>query len=278
MDSLIHLDIAGLCTTLDIADHAMRAQVRERYMPFVVRDAPSAMHVTVHVVSDARFVTPRKGPWVIETAQVEERLTYRSYYDAGWMDFARGEAQLQIAPEATLENFLRVLYAHLVLHAGGLLLHAAGVVRNDDAFVFFGPSGSGKSTSARLSFDAGYTVLSDDLVIVRRCADRYRVYGVPFRGTEHVAPLTRADAELAGLFALRQSNAHVVMPLSSAEAVTQLVRVVPFVMSVPSASAQVIAQCTDVAQRVCVGALYFRKDVEFWRKIDEYVALVPSAA
>lgn len=47
---------------------------------------------------------------------------------------------------------------------GGVPLHAAGIVRDGRADVFFGPSGAGKSTLAALSRDP---LLSDELVAVR---------------------------------------------------------------------------------------------------------------
>ena len=278
MDSLITLDIAGIATTLDIADAAMARQVRERFGPFVVRAGQAPMQVAVEVVPGARFATPRAGGWVVDTVQDGERLSYRSVYDAGWIDFARGQALLQIAPETSLENFIRVLYAHLVLRDGGLLLHAAGALKNGAGYVFFGPSGSGKSTSARLSQGAGCTVLGDDLVVVRRQGERYQVHGVPFRGSERFVPLTRADAPLAGLFALRKAEVHAVQALSGPAAVAQLVRVAPFVIAQPDSGARVMALCADLAQRTFVGELRFRKDEAFWRLIDEQVALVPSPA
>ena len=278
MDSLITLDIAGIATTLEIADPAMCRQVRERFGPFVVRAGPAPMRVAVEVVPGARFAAPRASGWVVDTVQDGERLSYRSVYDAGWIDFARGQAFLQIAPETSIENFIRVLYAHLVLRDGGLLLHAAGVVKNGGGFVFFGPSGSGKSTSARLSQGAGCTVLSDDLVIVRRHGECYHVHGVPFRGSERFVPLTRTDAPLLGLFALRKADAHTLQPLPVPAAVAQLVRVAPFVIAQADNGARVMALCADLAQRTFVGELRFRKDADFWRLIDEQVALVPSAA
>ncbi len=278
MDTLITLEIAGLASAFDIADAAMRERVRERYGPFVTRPGTALMRVRVEGLPGARFATTRDGTWPIETTQDGARLRYRSFYDAGWIDFARGEAFLQIAPEQDIENFVRVLYAHLVLRSGGLLLHAAGVVKNGCGFVFFGPSGSGKSTSARLSQAAGYTVLSDDLVIVRRQGADFRVFGVPFRGSERFVPLTSVDAPLEALFALGKADAHALASLSLPAAVARLARVAPFVMAQPDTSARVIGLCLDLAHRTFVGELHFRKDAEFWRLIDEHAAVISGAA
>ena len=63
-----------------------------------------------------------------------------------------------------VEYFLRVIYALLVFQAGGLLFHAAGIVRDGQCYLFFGHSGSGKTTVARLS--STDLVLNDDLVVL----------------------------------------------------------------------------------------------------------------
>jgi hypothetical protein len=62
-----------------------------------------------------------------------------------------------------LEIALRVALSCRLPLVGGVPLHAAGLVIDGRAAVFFGPSGAGKSTLAGLS---PYPVLSDELVAV----------------------------------------------------------------------------------------------------------------
>ncbi|MGV8038666.1 MAG: hypothetical protein AB2L07_00795 [Thermoanaerobaculaceae bacterium] len=67
----------------------------------------------------------------------------------------------------------------LLVRRRGLLLHAAGVVLGDRAFLFVGPCGAGKSTAARL---AGGRLLSDDLVTVTEVMDRPIAHSTTFGG------------------------------------------------------------------------------------------------
>jgi hypothetical protein len=76
---------------------------------------------------------------------------------------ARGRLWRGESGSAGLRATLRAALSSRLPIAGGLPLHAAGVVLGDEAFVFFGPSGAGKSTLA--SFAPG-PVLSDELIAV----------------------------------------------------------------------------------------------------------------
>ena len=277
MHDTLGLDIAGLCVALQIADQETYARTRETYAEFLSQVAP-ACTVRVELRPGADFVPRHAGSWDIETALAGDRLSYRSYDDAGDVDFQTGTGLLALAPGAGAENFLRVLYAHLCARSGGLLLHAAGVIRDGRGHVFFGRSGSGKSTTARLSRAAGCTVLSDDLVILRKVEGVFRVFGVPFRGTAMEIPRTRADAPLAGLYALVKAPQHALVPLDRPHAVAALTRSVPFVMAAPLSGNAVIAFCADLARTVHPAELHFRKDDGFWKVIDESSESVSRAA
>ena len=264
-ESAVHINIADIPVTLEIADPAKRADVRERYAAFLADDGAPQVTIRVEVNAEACFIPMGRGPWIIEVSYDRSRLNYRSHLDAGWIDFERGEGFLEIDPKADVENFLRVLYANLCLRASGLLLHAAGVVRGAEGFVFFGPSGSGKTTVARLSL--GDTILSDDLVILKMNADTVRVYGVPFRGDFPEAPRVNVSAVLCGLFTLIKAPEHKVAPMERPEAIARLLSCVPFVMVDAASTERALGICAQIAERVPVCALRFRPDPGFWREI-----------
>jgi hypothetical protein len=203
-------------------------------------------------------------PIVIRTQNNAGRISFESHNEKGWVDRAAGLGQLTLRADGDPENFLRVLYAWLVLEQPGLLLHAAGVISNGKGYVFFGHSGSGKTTTARFSLGLGKTVLSDDLVIIKKRGDRFWLYGVPFRGDFPEAPRVNADAELAGIFALVQDTEHRIEPMAMPEAVGRLVSCAPFVMAQPASSARVMEASTALATSVPVRALHFRRDPGFW--------------
>ncbi|MCA9537284.1 MAG: hypothetical protein KC620_00265 [Myxococcales bacterium] len=87
-----------------------------------------------------------------------------------------------------------------LLPRGGLLVHAAGVVVDEAAWLLPGPSGAGKSTAARGGFAR---VLSDERVAVRREAGGWRAFGTPWWSGGQTSRLDAGSAPLAVLAELR---------------------------------------------------------------------------
>jgi hypothetical protein len=110
--------------------------------------------------------------------------------------------------------------------------------------------------------------LSDDLVIIKKQAARFSVFGVPFRGDLPEAPRTNAVADLQGLFALVKYSEHRISPMPAPEAVARLSACLPFVLT-HSANAQRVTEiCADLSAAVPVRKLFFRRDDKFWEVID----------
>ena len=264
------ISIADWAVTLhlDDCDAATRARIAARYAAFRAPAAPPLLSVRVRVEPGDDFI-PIAGvkTWQIRTAARDGRIEFESHFEKGWVDRAAGQGELVLRPRGDIENYLRVLYAWFCLDHDSLLLHACGIIRDGRGYVFFGPSGSGKTTTATLS--SAHTILSDDLVIVKKIADEYRVFGVPFRGDLPEAPRTNAAAELRGVFALVKETRHYLTPLALPAAVAQLARCVPFVMAQPEHARRVTEICFDLATHVPVRTLHFCRDAGFWQVIDD---------
>jgi hypothetical protein len=264
----IRIEIAGMSIALLVDDPAASQRIREQYASFLAEGGVPELRIRVHVEEGDTFVPLDPGPWVIETVFENGRLDYASYLEKGFVDLLSGDGRLVLRPNASIENFLRVVYAWLCLGYQGLLLHASGVLREGKAFVFFGYSGSGKSTIAGLA--AGHTVLSDDMVIIKKENGTYYAYGVPFRGAGQEAPRTNAKGELKGLFRLRKGPEHRVEPLRPATAISELLADLPFVVKPDGNIGAVMAIAQDVVRTLPVAELFFRRDTGFWSVIDDY--------
>jgi HprK-related kinase B len=76
-------------------------------------------------------------------------------------------------------NLVNACYAKVVLDRGHVLLHAAGVSRDERAVVLAGPPGAGKSSAALHLVDAGLQFLSNDRVLARAAEGRVAALGYP---------------------------------------------------------------------------------------------------
>ncbi len=57
--------------------------------------------------------------------------------------------------------------AYILQYHGYLVLHGSAVLMKDAAVIFSGPSGAGKSTLARACLQQGYSLITDDLVVIK---------------------------------------------------------------------------------------------------------------
>ncbi len=257
---MIKIEIANICVGLKLDDAETAQRILDRYADFLSSDGTPEVTVRAEVRDE---VSERIINWSFQN----EKLSFQFRCVSGQIDMAIKQGHLLMTPHGRIENFLRLFYAWNCLHHGAILFHSAGMIKDGKAFLFFGPSGSGKTTIARLSLD--YTVLSDDLVIIKRENSTYIAYGVPFRGAMPEAPRTNAKAVLHGLFRLKKDTQHFTKRLSHPQAVAELVSCVPFVMEDPIMSQKVMDICAELATSVPVKELHFRRDKGFWRMIDE---------
>lgn len=184
----------------------------------------------------------------------------------------RGEpirAILALTPEDQLnaiENFLRVVSAYRVLRKGGLLLHSAGLVVDEQAYLFAGRSGAGKTTLTRKAHQAGAGILSDDINIALPDENgSFRAYPVPFAGDFGQTPdrLAPGGYPLAALCVLEQGGAAALEPLSNAAAAARLVSASPFVNADPYQAAELLEVAATLVHQVPVRKLISRREDDF---------------
>lgn len=187
---------------------------------------------------------------------------------------------LQLAtghPGLTLQGidyFLRAAVTLLAFQSGGLLLHAAGLVRTGSAYLFIGPSGAGKTTVTRLSnaFDESIIPLSDDLVVVLPGPGALRASATPFwnpgSSPSPAPPAAPASFIVKQVLRLVQDTQVRVESLSQAQAAAELLACVPLLPLSPEAVPALFARCLAFTQVVPVARLHFRKEPSFWDMID----------
>jgi hypothetical protein len=271
------LDIAGLTIRLEGLSDGQAEWIDRRYGVFARDGVAGRPLLTVKVTQGSAGgylqLAPASEIYRLVVEREKQRVAAWSYRFAGWFDTAAGTGCLALcegdgrSTESSLENFLRVAYAHLALEAGGFLFHAAGVVKRGWAYLFFGPSGSGKTTVSTLS--VGARVVSDDLILVLPGKDqRHEAVSIPFRGHMAELPESQASFPIAGFYRLVQDTEVRLVPLERARAVSEVVGSLPFVTDRAENGIQILDAVGRAVQGSPAFRLHFRKDATFWQVVE----------
>ena len=276
--SALSLSIGPIRITLDGLSARQASWMSDRHAPFV--SAPvSTPHVSINLQRagvDAFLKLPTSGTsefYRMGRRTSGRRYFFWSYEFAGWIDSSSRRAQLALVREEGpifergLENFLRVITATFILDHGGFLLHGAGVVRVDRAYVFFGPSGVGKTTVTR--FSPGDVILSDDLTLVVPRDGVFEATGIPFGMAHHRVPDTRESFPIVSMNRLVQSDDVRQERIRGARALGEVGSCLPFVMQDPKQAAKALQVVGEALRSLPVFRLHFRRDDQFWSVVQE---------
>jgi hypothetical protein len=233
------LSIGGLVGHFEMVDApaVFMDQVRARYGAFAMPVASIALRDFSLRLAFRSATTLKQGarpPWETNPLTVDVAdsdiaidrwdLSVRVSRGPGRRHRApyRGEGHCELNPYA-LDCILRVMWATLLPRMGGLLVHGCGLRHAEVAFVFAGQSGAGKTTLARKAPDAD-DVLCDELTVLRRLDDGWRVYGTPFWGDFARGGISMRGWPLRTLAFLEHARTDkaTVVPITSAEASLRL--------------------------------------------------------
>jgi hypothetical protein len=162
-----------------------------------------------------------------------------------------------------IENFLRVLAAHVLVVEGGALLHSAAVLSAGEAHLFVGPSGAGKSTISHLARAAGRSVVSDDLNVV---TPGFALSGSSF--FSEIGSRAGGSYPLRGIYRLEKGNEDALRPMGQGETIASLIACAPFVNHSRFLAHRLWSNLSGLARRVPAHVLTFRREGTFWPLIE----------
>lgn len=274
----ITIEIAGFGVNVRTDSAEQSQKIRTRYAAFLssLSETKSLIDITLHVDPQAQYIPIQAGEvWRSDITIQDNTLHFTSYLEQGTLNLASQKAELTLAPNGEIENFLRTIYAWLCLQNDAIMLHSAGIIKNNVGYLFFGPSGAGKSTTSALSAEAGATVISDDIVILKpQTNGLYHLCGVPFIGEFSGGIRANISAPLRAIYRLHQDMTHQIKPLPRSIAIAELTASAPFVVQHSSLSDQVLDICTQIVNQYPVQTLHFKRDPHFWDIIEPDVAKI----
>lgn len=169
------------------------------------------------------------------------------------------KAKITINSVPIFKYFLKILYSYLCLKNDRLLLHGAGIVKNNKGYVFIGPSDSGKTTIAAMS--QSYTVLSDEAIIIKGNT----VFSTPFSfGT---GKFVNTNAKIQGLFRLIKDKNVYLEKLSYGEGFSELMS--NLIIFEKKSVKDALPLCENFVKKISCYKLHFMLNYPFWEEIEK---------
>jgi hypothetical protein len=268
----IDLAVAGIGIRVYCNDPATAEQLRWRYADFPASSQPkfgSWVNLEGNLRSNALLDTG-----VVFRDHVLH-FTARGY--TGRIDVKDNRGQLNLSSKQPVEDidyFIRVVCALLAFENRGVMFHAAGVIREGRAFLFFGHSGAGKTTVARLS--AGGLILNDDLVVLlprggsAEPKNSWIAHATPFWNPTQVKPSSESAA-VAGLFRLVQDREVFLEPMGKGQALAEFLSNIPVIPDDPQRNITLIDRSLRLLDDVPAFRLHFLPDDSFWKIILDWI-------
>lgn len=227
-------DFSGLTLRLEGLRPEMAARLGRDWAGFEspVADEPF-LHGRIHIEGDCAISSQGYRPKAMTAKLGPAGARYAMREGEAHVD-AHGLARVRLARTGddrdyfTLLNLLRACLAWRMPSRGGVLLHAAGIVVGERAFVLTGPEGSGKSSWARLGEQCGGHVLSDDVVLLDGQGSSVEALASPLRST-HVIHHRPGRWPLAAILFPRKAADAGYDPVSSMVAQARIAANLPFV-------------------------------------------------
>ena len=259
--TIISLRIGGVSIAFCFRNATLVSRLRSRYRGYMQAN-------TAHCLAMDCTFSPKKfsnnQTVFLLPSSVQDRRALRYDFDCSWTDT---EGRVSMWPSIySFDACLRVLCATQIMLQGGLLLHAAAVVRTSEAFIFAGPSGSGKTTITGLS--GAKKILSDEIVAITPDKhDRMRAGSTPFWGEMGTGPSSKKSYHVKFLFFLNKSDHFKKEAVSSSEAMHKLLRCVCLFGKHPGDIQRAVDICAHMLQSTAVYDLYFEKKPLQWSEL-----------
>jgi signal peptidase I len=175
------LKIAEICVEFRSDDESFIKYVKSHFTDFVSEDAP-CISLDVFARKNLRLLKDIEGVDMPTDALLNADSYKIVIPKAGFVITDRYSKLLIDSSFEAFQFILLALYYKLLLDNDGFMLHSSGIIKDNQALIFFGYSGSGKSTIAHLA-SSKYELLNDDMVPIRKIGGKFYAFGSPFWGS-----------------------------------------------------------------------------------------------
>jgi len=259
--------------TIEVADHSVSLELEGDAFLHPIREVYHRFSSHKHPECRLR-IYPDDSLTIRDESSVgltfsDEKVRIVDDYLMGFINLGNNEGEVRINPVwfiPSLATFIRNLFTLiLVLKGNGLVLHALGVLKDGEVYVFIGPSGSGKTTVARLSPE--YVILSDDIVFIKPFGRSYGVFPTPCWGD-----MQRGDRENRGyplkmMFKLVKDGEVYLKPYGLAQGMSEIFTV-PHIPQNSLPLGDLLNRYHRLLMKVPCFEMHFARDGRFWEVIE----------
>ena len=249
--------------------------ITQRFTELVTTGQPTpspAIHTHVYALPEKVFKTINTSGWEYHM-DFDYQETYIRISGMRFVAYVQLKPTLEVwmwtADDAKLisnsafENIFRVIVAYKLLSEGGMVLHSAGLAKNNKAWLFIGRSGAGKSTLSKLGEDAGMTILSDDMNAIILKNGNYLSEQLPFAGEHGQTAVTQGKFSVQGVYYLQKSQHNKITTTSSAKRLAELMVCSPFINTDPYRYAALANNLAALRDSIDGGTLSFNLNGDF---------------
>lgn len=270
--------IGGVCISFDVPIPEMAKKLRSHYKEYIYKGRP---HIRIHVEYKDSLKAPNRASVFLSTESWQLGRNNGSlflYFPRGMASsIARFDQRMlnitfctsDASGQLLLYLFPHMLFRLLAIKGTSLMLHAAGILAKQRAYLFVAHSGGGKSTLATLSLKKGMTVLNDDRIIIRKEHDVVKIFGNPWHG--EVEKTSPKSASIRDIFFIKKSKFNRVIPMSKRDALIQMLR---HSFSLPITNDMVkkrLAICSSIIKRIRCYYFCFSPDQTVWHALDSFL-------
>ncbi|MEW6608376.1 MAG: hypothetical protein AB1414_13180 [bacterium] len=258
----IRIEVGGIILSIKTNDYELNELMKRKFYAFLSSDSPQ---LVVEIQVKEKIQTGSEGSkCVVDEWRV---LFSKGYSYAGIADFKQKKGQVIIIPSEknNTESIIRRFLSYFLIEFNGFFLHAASVVVDSNrGFIFCGKCGCGKTTIANLSDK--YTVLNDDMSLIRKINNQYKVYSTPFYGNRINSYVWARIESL--LFPKKDKEVYI----KKYSIYSSLKEIIPNIFLLFGVlhhfqREKVFNLCSEIIEKVPCYELHFLKDGTFWTHI-----------
>jgi hypothetical protein len=153
----------------------------------------------------------------------------------------------------------QILLMYFLSNNKGALIHAAGAEFEGRGYIFPGKSGAGKSTLTRqLACIDGFSVLSDDRIVVRKTENTFKAFGTPWPG--EAGTVVNRSVNLSGIFFISHASSNKIKDLKPQKALEKLLPVVSIPWYDKEVMIKILDFCGELVSNIPAYEFQFKPD------------------